>query len=87
MFQCGNGKEYTQTPKCHDSIWVTIDRFTKVAHFIAVMNDYRVEKLIDLYMDNILRLHGAPMSIVSNRGTGLQHHLPPSDGWSNRKSK
>ena len=32
-------------------------------------NDYRVENLKDLYVDNILRLHGAPMSIVSDRGT------------------
>jgi len=46
-----------------------IDSLTKVAHFIAVRNDYRVENLADLYVDNILRLHGAPMSIVSDRGT------------------
>ena len=58
-----------QTPKGHDSILVIIDRLTKVAHFIAVRNDYRTEKLIDLYVDNILKLHGAPMSIVSDRGT------------------
>ena len=58
-----------RTPKSHDSIWVIIDRLTKVAHFIAVRNDYRTKKLIDLYVDNILRLHEAPMSIVSNRGT------------------
>ena len=32
-------------------------------------NDYRTEKLIDLYVDNILRLHRAPVSIVSDRGT------------------
>ena len=32
-------------------------------------NDYRTEKLIDLYVDNILRLHGAPVRIVSDRGT------------------
>ena len=57
-----------RTPKGHDSIWVIIDRLTKVAHFIAMMCDYRTEKLIDLYVDNILRLHGAPVSIVSDRG-------------------
>ena len=34
-----------------------------------MMNDYRIEKLVDLYVDNILRFHGAPMSIVSDRGT------------------
>ena len=32
-------------------------------------NDYRIEKLIDLYVDNILKVHEAPMSIVSDRGT------------------
>ena len=58
-----------QTPKGHDSIWVIIDRLTKGAHFIAVRNDYRTEKLIDLYVDNILRLQGAPVSIVFDRGT------------------
>jgi hypothetical protein len=58
-----------QTPTGHDSIWVIVDRLTKVAHFIAVRNDYKVEKLIDLYVDNILKLHEAPVSIVSDRGT------------------
>ena len=58
-----------RTPKGHDSIWVIIDRLNKVAHCIAMRNDYRVENLKDLYVDNILRLHGAPMSIVSDRGT------------------
>ena len=50
-------------------MWVIVDRLTKVAHFIAMRNDYRTKKLIDLYVDNILRLHGAPLSIVSDRGT------------------
>ena len=57
-----------QTPKGHDLIWVIIDRLTKVAHFVAVRTDYRVEKLSDLYVDNILILHGAPISIVSIKG-------------------
>jgi len=57
-----------QTLKGNHSIWVIIDRLTKVAHFIAVRNDYRTEKLTDLYVDNILRLHGAPMSKVSDQG-------------------
>jgi hypothetical protein len=58
-----------QTLKGHDSIWVIVDRLTKVAHFVAVRIDYRVEKLADLYVENILKLHEAPVSIVSNRGT------------------
>ena len=58
-----------QTPKDRDSIWVIVDRLTKVAHFIAMRNDYRTENLTVLYVDNILRLHGAPVSIVFDRGT------------------
>jgi hypothetical protein len=57
-----------RTAKGHDLIWVIVDRLTKVSHFVAVRINYRVEKLADLYVDNILRLHGAPVSIVSDRG-------------------
>jgi hypothetical protein len=58
-----------RSPKGHDSIWVIVDRLTKVAHFVPVKVDYRVEKLVDLYIEHILRLHRAPVSIVSDRGT------------------
>lgn len=57
-----------RTQKGHDSIWVVVDRLTKVAHFIPVKTGYSTDKLADLYIDNILRLHGAPKSIVSDRG-------------------
>ena len=57
-----------RTQNGHDAIWVIVDRLTKVAHFIPVKQNYRVDKLADLYVDNILRLHGAPKSIVSDRG-------------------
>jgi len=52
----------------HDSMWVIVDRLTKVAHFVPVKTDYRADKLADLYVHHILRLHGAPASIVSDRG-------------------
>ena len=51
------------------TVWVIVDRLTKVAHFVVVRIDYRVEKLANLYMDNILRFNGAPVSIVFDRGT------------------
>jgi transposase InsO family protein len=57
-----------RTQKGHDSIWVVVDRLTKVAHFIPVKTGYSTDKLADLYIDNILRLHRAPKSIVSDRG-------------------
>jgi hypothetical protein len=58
-----------RTPQGHDSIWVIVDRLTKVAHFVPVKVNYRIEKLVDLYVHHILQLHGAPISIVSDRGT------------------
>jgi hypothetical protein len=47
---------------------VIVDRLTKIAHFIPVKTETNVEKLVDLYIEHILRLHGAPSSIVTDRG-------------------
>jgi hypothetical protein len=57
-----------RTQKGNDSIWVIVDRLTKVAHFLLVKANYSVSRLAELYVDNILKLHGAPKSIVSDRG-------------------
>jgi hypothetical protein len=57
-----------RTPKGNDSIWVILDRLTKVAHFVLVKMTIGTERLANLYVKHILRLHGTPKSIVSNRG-------------------
>ena len=49
-----------RTPSGHDSIWVIVDQLTKVANFISVRTEYKVNKLAQLYINNILRLHGVP---------------------------
>ncbi|KAK8947216.1 hypothetical protein KSP39_PZI007468 [Platanthera zijinensis] len=51
----------------HDSIWVIVDRLTKVAHFQPNKRDDSVETLAKLYVEQIVRLHGVPRSIVSDR--------------------
>jgi hypothetical protein len=51
-----------------DSIWVIIDWFTKLAHFIPVHTNYRVEKYVELYIAHILCLHGVPKTNISDRG-------------------
>ena len=58
-----------KTPSGHDSIWVIVDRLTKMAHFIPVRTEYKGNKLAQLYIGNIHRLHGVPSLIVSDRGT------------------
>jgi hypothetical protein len=57
-----------RTQKGDDSIWVIVDRLTKVAHIIPVKTTFETHKLAELYIDNILKFHGAPKSIVSDRG-------------------
>ena len=44
-----------------------MDRLTKSAHFLPINMKYPLEKLARLYLDEIIRLHGIPVSIVSDR--------------------
>jgi hypothetical protein len=47
---------------------VIVDRLTKVAHFIPVHTTYGGDKYAKLYIDHIMKLHGVPKRIVSDRG-------------------
>jgi len=51
----------------HDSIWVIVDRLTKCAHFLSINQKMTMDKMADLYVKEIVRLHGVPTSIVSDR--------------------
>ena len=55
------------TQQKHDSVWVIIDKLTKSAHFISIGMDYSMDRLDELYVKEIVRLHGVPLSIVSDR--------------------
>ncbi|KAL4387737.1 hypothetical protein GQ457_09G000060 [Hibiscus cannabinus] len=55
------------TPSKKNSVWVIMDRFTKCAHFLSVHTTYTYDKLAELYIREIVRLHGVPKSIVSDR--------------------
>ena len=53
--------------KRHDSVWVLMGRLTKSGHFLPVRLDYSMDQLVELYVNEIVRLHGIPIFIVSNR--------------------
>ena len=55
------------TGRKHDSVWVMVNRLTKSAHFLPVRTDYSLDKLAGLYIKEIVRLHGIPVFIISNR--------------------
>ncbi|KAE8667313.1 Kinesin-3 [Hibiscus syriacus] len=54
------------SPSKKDSIWVIVDRLTKSAHFIPIRINYSLGKLAKLYIYEIVRLHGVPLSIISD---------------------
>jgi hypothetical protein len=52
----------------HYSIWVIVDRLTKTAHFLPMHTTYNAKKYAEIYLDQIVRLHGIPKTIISDRG-------------------
>jgi hypothetical protein len=50
------------------TIWVIVDRLTKSTHFIPVRVDYKADQYADLYVSQVVRLHGVLRSIISDRG-------------------
>ena len=51
----------------YDTIWVIIDRLTKSAHFLPIREDFKMERLARIYMNEIVVRHGVPISIISDR--------------------
>ena len=56
-----------RTQPDYDAIWVIVDRLTKSAHFLAIRNNFFLDKLAKLYINEIVKLHGVSISTVSDR--------------------
>jgi hypothetical protein len=57
------------TARKYNSIWVIVDQLTKSAHFIPMNTNYNVQKYAEIYIAQVLCLHGVPKMIISNRGS------------------
>ncbi|KAK8617188.1 hypothetical protein V6N13_117154 [Hibiscus sabdariffa] len=55
------------TPRKNDSVWVIVDRLTKSAHFILVLVNMSSNVLAEIYIREVIRLHGVPISILFDR--------------------
>ena len=51
----------------HDSVWIVVDQLTRSAHFLPVKTDYSLDKMTELYIKEIVWLHGIPISIIFDR--------------------
>ena len=67
-----------RTQRQHDSIWVIVDRLTKSAHFLPVNLEDSLEKLAQLYVDEIVRFHGVLVLIVSDQDPRFTSRFWPS---------
>nr|GEW82110.1 hypothetical protein [Tanacetum cinerariifolium] len=51
----------------HDMIWVIVDRLTKSSHFLPMREDYKMDRLARLYLNEIVQRHDVSISIISDR--------------------
>jgi hypothetical protein len=57
------------TARRHDSIFVVVDTLTKSDHFIPVRTMYQAPDIARVFISEIVRLHGVPKKIISDRGS------------------
>nr|GEW09178.1 hypothetical protein [Tanacetum cinerariifolium] len=55
-----------RTSSGHDTIWVIVDRLTKFTYFLPMREDYKMDKLVRLYINEIVARHGVPILIISD---------------------
>ncbi|GJS29774.1 putative reverse transcriptase domain-containing protein [Tanacetum coccineum] len=55
-----------RTSSGHDTIWVIVDLLTKSAYFLPMREDYKMDRLARLYLNEIVARHDVPISIISD---------------------
>ena len=53
----------------HDSIFIVVETMTKISHFIHVRTTYQALDIARFFISEIVRLHGVPKKIISDRGS------------------
>jgi hypothetical protein len=56
-------------------IFMIVDKFTKYSHFVPLRHPYTVSKVAELFVSSVYRLHGLPLSLVSDRDPIFTSHF------------
>ena len=64
-----------KTKASYDMVWVVVDRLIKTAHFIPFKTGYPINRMARIYVREIVRLHGVPHTIVSDRDLRFVSHF------------
>ncbi|GKC27989.1 retrotransposon protein, putative, ty3-gypsy subclass [Tanacetum coccineum] len=64
-----------RTSSGYDTIWVIVDRLTKSAHFLPMREDYKMDRLARLYLNEIVARHGVPILIISDHDSRLRQEF------------
>ena len=74
---------FPRTPQGHDAVWVIVDRLMKSTHFLVVRMTFTLERFCQLYIREIVRLHGVLVSIGTQLTMSIAFH-PQTNGQSER---
>jgi len=64
-----------KTIRKHDFIFIVVDRFSKMAHFLPCNKTSDASKIAQIYFDGIIKLHDLPKTIVSDRDVKFMHYF------------
>ena len=67
-----------RTSSGYNSVWVIVDRLTKSAHFLPYKSTYSYDRMANLYVREIIHLHGALVSIVLDKDSRFTSRFWPS---------